>query len=137
MSHNELLIFDLDDTLIDTSDVYWRARSAFVEKVVREGIDEKIVIKEFEKVDSINMKKYGFDPTRYEKSMLDTYKNLLGIKEHELSDETISYIKSCGRLILEYPFKLIDGAKDILEWASKRYKVAVITRGEDFFKNRN
>lgn len=134
MTYKELLIFDLDDTLIDTSDIYWRARSAFVEKIIEKGLDEDKVVKEFERIDSINIKKYGFDPTRYEKSMLTTYELFLGNMNYEIHDETLSYIKSCGRLIVENVPRLIDGATEVLSWASKHYKLAVITRGEDCFQ---
>lgn len=136
MSNKELIIFDLDDTLVDTSDVYWRARSAFVKKLVIEGINEEEVVKEFERIDSINMRKLGFDPNRYEKSMLNTYKHFFGSSKHCISDETFSYIKSCSRLILEDLPKLIDGAEEILQWTSKHYKLAILTRGEESFQRR-
>jgi FMN phosphatase YigB (HAD superfamily) len=37
MKMEALIIFDLDDTLIDTSDVYWRAKSEFVRLLASHG----------------------------------------------------------------------------------------------------
>lgn len=134
MSKQQLLVFDLDDTLLDTSEVYWQARSAFVKKLMKDGMNEEQIIEEFEKIDSINIKKFGFDPTRYEKSMFATYKLIYENSSHYLSDETLSYIKSCGRLILEKFPQPINGAINLLQWASKQYRLAVLTRGDDSFQ---
>jgi putative hydrolase of the HAD superfamily len=130
MCKKKLIIFDLDDTLIDTSDVYWQARSAFVKKIVEEVlIEENTLIEEFEKIDHIYMAKLGFSPYRYEKSMLVTYKLICNKFQRSTSKRTISYIKSCGQSVRENIPKLIKGAENILEWASKNYIVGLITRG--------
>ncbi len=134
MIERKLIVFDLDDTLLDTSDLYWRARSAFVKKLVEQGIDERILIKEFEKIDSINMKTFGFSPKRYENSMLATYELFVDQLNSHVSEQIISDIKACGRLILEELPKPLDGAKTLLQWASEHYVLAMLTRGEDSFQ---
>ena len=65
MVNNKLLIFDFDDTLVDTSDVYYRARKCFIQVLVKNGIDADIAVKTFEEVDSSNITKFGFSPNRY------------------------------------------------------------------------
>ena len=52
MSKSNLIVFDLDDTLLDTSHVYWLARKLFVETLSEElKINEDKLIEEFEKID--------------------------------------------------------------------------------------
>lgn len=131
MSKQKLIIFDLDDTLLDTSDIYWQARSRFVELLNFKEISAEEIVDEFEKVDSIHMKTMGFSPYRYEKTMLFTYNLILKRLNREPSDEIISQIKLCGRIIIEQMPKVIDGANELLEWAAKYFKLALLTRGEE------
>ena len=51
MAKSGLIVFDLDDTLLNTSNVYWLARKLFVEKLSEElQINEDKLIEEFEQV---------------------------------------------------------------------------------------
>jgi putative hydrolase of the HAD superfamily len=138
MPCKQLIIFDLDDTLVDTSDIYWRARSTFVEKLTEYGLEAEKIIEEFEKIDSINIKTLGFAPNRYEKSMLDTYQHFVSQGELSLSsaDEIISCINFCSRIIEEAIPELIEGAKYLLDWASRYFKLALLTRGEDYLQKK-
>lgn len=131
MCNQKLVIFDLDDTLIDTSNVYWKSRSSFVEIISEELLIEKnILIAEFEKFDSININILGFSPYRYEKSMVDTYKYICQKINRRPSKKTILSIRTCGSLIRKEVPNLISGAKDILEWTSQNHITGLITRGE-------
>jgi len=131
MSYEHLLILDLDDTLIDTSDVYWRARTLFVSEMVAEGFPAETVIDTFESIDAEYMGIMGFAPDRYTKSMLETCRVLLHKRGHSPSDETVARIVSYGQLILETNPDPIDGAGELLRWAASRYYMALLTRGED------
>lgn len=136
MHHNQLIIFDLDDTLVDTSDVYWRARKSFVEVLQAEQFNSEMVIDIFEEVDSLNMEKLGFSPHRYMKSMLETYDKILLNCNRRSSNQTLDHIRSCGRIVLEKLPQPIEGAQALLEWASAYFKLAILTRGENEFQRR-
>jgi putative hydrolase of the HAD superfamily len=139
MLNNQLLVFDLDDTLIDTSDVYWKARTAFVKKLLdefkqAEYINEELIVDEFERIDSLNMKTWGFNPHRYEKTMFDTYSFFCQKLNNPPIQETLSYIHLCGDIVVSEIPKPIEGAKHLLDWAVQRYQLVLITRGEDSFQ---
>lgn len=134
MNHNQLIIFDLDDTLVDTSDVYWRARKNFVEVLQAEQFEPEIVIEVFEEVDSLNMEKLGFAPHRYMKSMLEAYDKVLSKYNRRSRNQIHDNIRSCGRIVLEQLPQPIEGAHDLLEWASAHFKLAILTRGENEFQ---
>ena len=136
MNHNQLIIFDLDDTLVETSDVYWRARKSFVEVLQTEQFNSEMVIDVFEEIDSLNMEKLGFSPRRYMKSMLETYEKILLKYKRRSCNQTLDNIKSCGRIVLEQLPQPIEGARDLLEWASAHFKLAILTRGENEFQRR-
>jgi len=129
MNREQLIIFDLDDTLVDTSDLYWRARTAFVNLIgplVRADPDQ--IVNTFEDIDSIHIKEDGFIPTRYLKTMLKTYENLNAASGSNRA--ILREIRKCANLIrTDFP-KPIDGAEKLLNWAFPRFDLALITRGE-------
>lgn len=102
MVKNGLIVFDLDDTLLNTSNVYWLARKLFVEKLSEElQINEDKLIEEFEKIDHLQMQKLKHSPYRYTRSMIETYKSVSHKINHQISEETLKAIKDFGRLILK------------------------------------
>src|ERR1700724_1235560 len=129
MRHEQLIVFDLDDTLVDTSDLYWRTRTAFVkliEPLVESNPDQ--IVDTFEDIDSVHIKQDGFIPTRYLKTMLKTYENLKAPGSGK-NESVLRAIEDCARVITtEFP-KPIDGARELLDWASPRFDLALITRG--------
>jgi putative hydrolase of the HAD superfamily len=126
---DQLVIFDLDDTLVDTSDLYWRTRTAFVnliDPLVESGPSQ--IVDTFEDIDSIHIRKHGFSPTRYLKTMLKTYENLRA--DSTKDDHILKAIQDCARAITaEFP-EPIDGARELLDWVHPRFDLALITRGE-------
>ena len=129
MENSELVIFDLDDTLIDTSDVYYRARKNFIQILEEEGVDKREALSVFETIDGEQIKKLGFVPDRYGKSMLLAYEDIADKHGIDKSIETVEKIKNCGHVIFnEYP-RLIEGSLDLLDWAAKNYTLALMTRG--------
>ncbi|MGP0628564.1 HAD family hydrolase [Nitrospina sp. 32_T5] len=134
MRYPELVIFDLDDTLIDTSDVYWRARNNFIEILAKEGFDRKEILAKFESIDGENIKVLGHIPQRYGKSMQDTY---LALKNNPGMDSFRNIemdVKKCGNYIFNHLPELIDGALELIKWTAKHYTLALLTRGDVNFQ---
>jgi putative hydrolase of the HAD superfamily len=137
MTKNKLIVFDLDDTLLNTSNVYWHARKLFVEKLSKElQIDKDVLVDEFEKNDHLQMQKMKYSPYRYTVSMIETYKICCYNKNHPINEETLKTIRNFGRYISRNIPMLIYGAKDILDWTSQHYYLALLTRGEDSFQKK-
>jgi putative hydrolase of the HAD superfamily len=129
MSVEQHIIFDLDDTLIDTSHIYWSARNAFTNLFDHEVIPEPEIIEVFEKIDENNMALYGLLPERYGHSMRETFDH---ISELYKISSSIAVKKSLEEISLFVPNtipELIDGALDLLDWTSKRYNLSLLTRG--------
>lgn len=132
MSCQKLVIFDLDDTLLNTSDLYWSARSTFVKKISQEGFDEQIIVNEFERIDANNIKKLGFLPCRYGKSMAETYLFLCSRFNCQVQKNTLDFIDEvCGRIVVEKIPEVVEGAVELLEWAHKKFYLVILTRGVD------
>jgi putative hydrolase of the HAD superfamily len=131
MSERKLLIFDLDDTLVDTSHIYWLARSQFLKVMERIGFPQKVVMERFENMDGSLMKKFGHKPERYEKSMLATYADFAMSVGENQSIVAMTKIKSAGKIVPTSIPRVIPGARRLLRWAKQQeYKISLLTRGE-------
>jgi len=129
MNKKELIIFDLDDTLVDTSEIYYKARESFLIILTQLGINKDESRRIFEEIDTKNMISYGYNPERYGKSMLDAYYYCLKKFNIPKSTNTVKQIKLCGEIVLlEFP-ELIEGATTLLKWCFKHYKMILYTRG--------
>jgi putative hydrolase of the HAD superfamily len=129
MSNKQHIIFDLDDTLIDTSHVYWDARNAFTKLFSHHNVPEKEIIDIFENIDEKNMQAYGLSPERYGHSMLQAFKQIS--KSHRIDQNKIdqSFIEELALRVPTTIPNLIDGALELLKWSSKRYTLSLLTRG--------
>ncbi len=137
MSQRELIIFDLDDTLVDTSHVYWIAREGFINTLMKSGkVDSAYVLELFESIDEKNMKKMGFVPERYGHTMQEAYEFLVE-EGRVLRDPQIEYeIRAHGQIVLNQLPDLIEGARQLLVWASKRFNLVLMTRGVEPLQKR-
>lgn len=132
-----LAIFDLDDTLLDTSHVYWEARSTFIESLGRTGFDKDEVLATFERNDSLNIVKYGFIPERYAKTMEETYSELCAKMGRDSQDSVLSEIHAAGKIVKDKLPELISGAVDLLEGARRLgFTMLLLTRGVEEVQRR-
>jgi putative hydrolase of the HAD superfamily len=127
--NKSLLIFDLDDTLVDTSEVYYRARSCFLQALAEAEIDPVVALRAFEDIEVSHIQEYGFAPERYGRSMRVTYERMAGDLGTVVSREILGRIDECARIIITECPKLIEGAVNLLEWAATRYELCLVTRG--------
>ena len=128
------IVFDLDDTLIDTSDVYWRARTRYIHAIVDAGVDAEEALEQFERVDAELINKIGFLPNRYGLTMMRCYQQLLAAGKVTASSVLEGKLEKCGSMVPNEIPKLIDGAIELLHWAADRYELALLTRGETSFQ---
>ncbi|MBD2699831.1 HAD family hydrolase [Spirosoma sp. BT702] len=127
--HKPLIIFDLDDTLVDTSELYWQAKTVFIALLHKYGFSEEYIENYFEQQDTANMVTLGFHPSRYGKTMKDVYANLIKagkVKHPQLLQDIITEI---GELVVKGVPELIEGAVNMLKTLQTDYRLTLITRG--------
>jgi putative hydrolase of the HAD superfamily len=125
-----LILFDLDDTLVDTSDIYWKSRSEFIKLMAELGYDSDYVLEKFEEIDSRNLSKFGYVPQRYCTSMLDAYKFLVLSNNQNAIISIENKIKKIGAIVRDEVPGLIDGALELLDRVkSNGFRSVLITRG--------
>ncbi len=128
MNH-KTLIYDLDDTLVDTSDVYYSARTSFLGLMESQGISSEEALKLFESIDTKNVEIHGHKPERYKISMLEAYEAICHRLKAEKSPVVINELERCGNTILEKMPELIQDAIELLRWGHRKYRQVLFTRG--------
>ncbi|MFI5160726.1 MAG: HAD family hydrolase [Sphingobacteriales bacterium] len=130
--NRRLIIFDLDDTLVNTSDVYWVAKSSFIDVILKNTqLSTSYIDNLFEEIDTENLLKFGHSPKRYGKTMLDVYKYLLNEGYIQSKNKVENQIVEAGEIIIKTIPSLLPGAIDLLEWCKTKFTLALVTRGED------
>ena len=133
IDNNFLLIFDLDDTLIDTSDLYWRVREEFIAFIYNSKLDKFLLEEIFESIDTVNTRIHGYKPIRYNITMQDTFIRVFNRVPNEVEREKIRLISE--KILLETP-RLIEGAIELLEWSKEHFEIGLITRGRSDVQKR-
>lgn len=124
-----LVIFDLDDTLLNTSDLYYQCQTKFT-TLLTNKINYRQLQDIFENYDNSNIDIFGYAPWRYSFSMAETYMSL--VKKEILpfnANELITIINIGKQIEVSVP-KPIEGADELLKTLKNTYRLALLTRGE-------
>lgn len=135
-SKQQAVIFDLDDTLVDTSHVYWQSRSAFIDAMVAAGFEAEEVLSRFEEVDAHHILEEGYVPERYARSMMATYLQLCGAQKTP-DPELVGQIAAAGAIVRDTVPDILPGAIELVEGArALGYFPVLLTRGIDSVQQR-
>lgn len=130
------MILDLDDTLVDTSDVYYRARQRFARVMACVGFDPREAVREFERIDTDRITECGIGPERYGGTMLATYESLAASRGIRICEAVRRAVERCGRTIFRRVPSAMPGADDFLRWARQRFVPHLVTRGVEDVQGR-
>jgi putative hydrolase of the HAD superfamily len=120
-SPRELLIFSLDDTLIDTS-LYWRAKKAFARAVAaKTGTAEELATED--------SRTYEITPKHESVTVHDTWEEFR--KECAIPPEGDNDLYMLVARLLRCKFPpAISGAEDLVKWAAPLFTLAMLTSGD-------
>lgn len=126
--NKHVIVIDLDDTLIETSDSYWTARERFLDLIQSElsqTTDRDALTAEFEKIDNEKINSHGLGVNRYLLTMLEMV-NTYNIQTHNTSDKINEIIRN-----LTTPPKCREGMNEFLDFCRKEFRTILLTRGEE------
>jgi len=129
-SPRELLIFGLDDTLVDTS-LYWLARAALAQAAAaKAGKAETNIVSIFDTSDTENGRVYevspGLGPVTVQETW-DVFQKICDIPAQSIDAD--SCLPMARSLRSKFPI-LIPGAEDLLKWAKPLFTLALLTSGK-------
>lgn len=125
-----LIVFDGDDTLWETIELYRESIGDFIYLMARQGFKEADVIKRFDQIDVGNVKKLGFTVNRFSASMVQTY---AGFCRAQRKKYLMSVAKQCRDIAYSIVLKkapVVKGTRSILKSLKERgFELALITKG--------
>jgi putative hydrolase of the HAD superfamily len=130
-----VVIFDLDDTLIDTSRVFYDIRESFIAYMVARTFDESRVRALLDRVEADNLLKFGYISERNLVSVRETYEGLAegsGVRFSSADLRRIAAIASKSLYVVPKPMPF---ARRLVPWVAARFRVALVTRGSTALQN--
>ena len=134
------IIFDMDNTLIDTQPLYWRALDSFCDLMVNEGFDREEVRSRHQIINANLHDAMGYMAECFPRSLELVVEEFAGKTEHWISlrlERIMKAARSIGMDVHkqkspEYQYSL-DAVRKAM---SLGYKTAVITAGERWVQER-
>ncbi|RKX67004.1 MAG: hypothetical protein DRP41_01395 [Thermodesulfobacteriota bacterium] len=129
MKKNKAIIFDGDDTLWKTQELYDDAKENFNRLMKSQGFNEDIV----ELLDEIDMQRVEilkFSKSRFLESMLITYVMLCGKYHKNWDIEVESKIRNIGESVFKFPPTLYEDTMETLRVLSEHFSLVLFTNGD-------
>jgi phosphoglycolate phosphatase-like HAD superfamily hydrolase len=101
MSHCGLIIFDCDDTLWKTQEIYDAAKRHFVTLLRAQGFFEPNIISILDEIDARQVKSKGFIIDRFMDLIIKTYVFSCKLEQRQSNQEINVAIRSICTLLLE------------------------------------
>ncbi len=131
-------IFDLDDTLIATREIFVRAEQTFSDEMERLGFDRNIAAHTLVEIDTENIERLGFKPTRFPSSIGETYEALCKSRKSSPDPGTRRRLEDIGRRVFTITPRVLDGAAEVLEMLTQNGDQLLLwTRGDQEVQRRN
>jgi putative hydrolase of the HAD superfamily len=127
----DLLILDLDDTLIRTSRFYWEVRKNVTDKLTYLGFDVTDAIAILEEVEARNIKLHGFSKERFPLSLSELYSTLCTRQMMTFSHHERHKFEAMGWGVYDVAHPHVDGALETLHYLREAgYNLALLTKGD-------
>jgi len=126
---NKVIIFDGDDTLWRTQELYNRAKNRFIKLMEVEGFDTNNIIDLKDNIDAQRVEILKFSKTRFMESLLITYAFLCGKYNKNWNIKVESKIREIGLSVFRPP-KLYKDTIRTLKNLKKFFKLVLFTEGE-------
>lgn len=127
-----LIAFDADDTLWDNEPKYRSAEKSFV-KILSRYISEDIIPNELLKIEIKNLPICGYGTKSFCMSMMET---AMKITDFKITTEELYQIYNLAKNLLKHPVLVYDGVSETLDAISKKYPLALITKGDTLEQER-
>ncbi|HER24080.1 MAG TPA: HAD family hydrolase [Candidatus Atribacteria bacterium] len=124
------IIFDLDDTLIKTSQLYNQAREKFSLLMEKAGFKKEEALAKLDEIDIKNIYKHGFAKERYPYSLGKTYEYFSQKNGKKINTELKKKIEELGWQVFRQIPELVDGVFRVLDILSKKYFLILATLGD-------
>ena len=131
-----VVIFDGDDTLWKTQELYDHAKTAFARLVAGLGYEKKSVITELDRIDAANVSTHGFSRRRFPRSLVQTYRVLAGRSKQKPDKRVEDQIRHIGNSVFRKKPKLAPFTHSVLRRLKKEFRLVLFTKGDASIQKR-
>ncbi len=130
MEDRDVIIFDGDDTLWRTQALYDQAKDQFFDCLQGLGLDRRLAINTFTRIDVENMATWGFAKQRFPTSMQQAYVQLCQQYAVPINEAVLDKIYRIGYMVFDRKPRLMDNVRDMLHQLRKKYRLYLYTAGD-------
>ncbi|HVB05854.1 MAG TPA: HAD family hydrolase [Acidimicrobiales bacterium] len=124
------MIFDGDDTLWLTEQIYHHARSAAAEIAASDGVDRATFEGRQREVDVVNVKRLGLSRQRFPTSSREAYEALCRENHRTPSPEIGDAICRASSQVFSHPAAVVPEAEVVLADLQGEFGLALLTKGD-------
>jgi putative hydrolase of the HAD superfamily len=124
------LIIDADDTLWENEAYYQQCITEFGELMATLGLDQKEAQHTVDDVERERVPLTGYGPQQFTENMVIAYQQLCERHGLLVADEVSGGVREIGRLVMDFPIRLLDGVEETLAHLSGHYRLLLLTKGD-------
>lgn len=127
----KVIIFDFDDTLVHTNPIFDEAKNKFYNIMKDLELHDDDLLDKLNYFDILNINKHGgFAKECFPNALVQTYQYYCDNFGKKICTMKMKEIEDLGWEVLSKKPELINGAKEILEYLMKSYRLFLITKGD-------
>ncbi len=124
------LIVDADDTLWE-SEVYYQQCIAEYEALMEaQGFEREEATRMLVTVEEERIPEVGYAPEEFARSLIIAYERLSASYGCSVEEAVSARLQEVGEIVLNFPIELLDGVEETLPWLSGRYRLILLTKGD-------
>lgn len=127
MVRSGVLIFDADDTLWENNVLFERALDDYVDWLVRPTLDRDRIRTVFRELEAANLVAHGYGSQVFLRTLADAFEQLMRRPANDLERRRIDELTAALR---EQRVELIPGVADTLDELRGRYRLQLLTKGD-------
>lgn len=127
----EVVLIDADDTLWENYFYFEKARETFLNFMEKQGFDREEVNYYLNHFDTKRLEDIGFGSNGFKKAMEFTINHFYRMANKKLSEVEEKLLEKIKDFIYNQPSIPYSGVKETLEYLKKRYKLILLTKGEE------
>lgn len=125
------IIFDFDDTLVEATVFFDRAKKKFARKMAELGFPAEEALVVLNRFDIRNViKAGGFLPECFPRALAETYEHYCATHRSPVCGITRDWMEELGWQVFKEPVEVIEGAPEVLELLAERFPLFLATKGE-------
>lgn len=128
MVRSGVLIFDADDTLWENNVLFERALDDYVDWLAHPSLDGDRIRAIFREMEAANLVAHGYGSKVFLRTLADCFSRLM---QRPANDRELRRIDELTVALREQRVELIPGVADTLDTLGRRYRLQLLTKGDN------